>query len=77
MPTPFRTDFDAVTVRTMACRSKDRAQTRRLLALAAVYDGSSRTKAARIAGVTVQIVRDYVVKSNTGGPDGLIVSGWL
>jgi transposase len=72
MPIPLRSDYDAFTVRAAACKSKDGAQTRRLLALAAIYEGSSRTEAARIAGVTVQIVRDWVVKFNAGGPDGLI-----
>ena len=45
---------------------------RRLLALAAVSDGASRTEAAKIGGVTLQIVRDWVVKFNAHGPDGLI-----
>ena len=43
-----------------------------LLALAAIYDGASRTEAAKIGGVTLQIVRDWVVKFNAQGPDGLI-----
>ncbi len=34
-------------------------QARRLLALAAIYDGASRTKAATIGGVTLQVVRDW------------------
>ena len=51
---------------------EDGAQARRLLALAAIYQGSSRTEAARIGGVTLQIVRDWVVKFNAAGPDGLI-----
>lgn len=72
MPIPLRTDFAASAVRAAARQSKDGAQTRRLLALAAIYEGSSRTEAARIAGVTVQIVRDWVLKFNAGGPDGLI-----
>jgi transposase len=72
MPIALRTDFDAVSVRAAARRSKDGAQTRRLLALAAIYDGARRTEAARIGGVTLQIVRDWVVKFNATGPDGLI-----
>ncbi len=72
MPIPLRTDFDAVALRRQAKRSKDAAQTRRLLALAAVYDGASRTAAALIGGVTLQIVRDWVVKFNAHGPAGLI-----
>ena len=72
MAIPLRTDFDANTVRAAARKSKDGAQARRLLALAAIYEGSSRTEAARIGGVTLQIVRDWVVKFNAAGPDGLI-----
>ncbi len=72
MPIPLRTDFDAAELRRQAKRSKDAAQTRRLLALAAVYDGASRTAAALIGGVTLQIVRDWVVKLNACGPAGLV-----
>ena len=42
------------------------------MALAAVYDGARRTEAATIGGVTLQIVRDWVMKFNAHGPDGLI-----
>ena len=72
MPIPLRTDFDATTVRTAARKSKDGAQARRLLALAAIYEGASRTEASRIGGVTLQIIRDWVVKFNAAGPDRLI-----
>jgi transposase len=51
---------------------RDAGQARRLLALAAVYDGASRTEAAKIGGVTLQIVRDWVLKFNAHGPGGLI-----
>ena len=72
MPIPLRTDFDADALRGIARKSKDGPQARRLLALAAIYDGASRTEAARIGGVTLQIVRDWVVKFNAHGPEGLI-----
>lgn len=72
MPIPLRADFDARLTRAAARRSKDGPQARRLLALAAIYDGATRTEAAKIGGVTVQIVRDWVVKFNAHGPDGLI-----
>jgi transposase len=72
MPIPLRTDFDASLVRIAARKSKDGAQARRLLTLAAIYEGASRTEAARIGGVTVQIIRDWVVKFNASGPAGLI-----
>ncbi len=72
MPIPLRADFDARATRAAAKRSKDGPQARRLLALAAIYDGATRTEAARIGGVTLQIVRDWVLKFNAHGPDGLI-----
>src|SRR5208282_3020340 len=72
MAVPLRDDFDAPTVRLAAKRSKDGQQARRLLALAAIYAGASRTEAAKIGGVTLQIVRDWVLKFNAHGPDGLI-----
>src|SRR3954466_2644280 len=72
MPVPLRTDFDANALRAIARATKGGPQARRLLALAAIYDGATRTAAARIGGVTVQIVRDWVVKFNAQGPAGLI-----
>ena len=72
MPVPLRTDFNAAALRTIARQTKDGPQARRLLALAAIYEGASRTEAARIGGVTVQIVRDWVMKFNALGPEGLV-----
>jgi transposase len=72
MPIPLRTDLAAGGLRAAARQSKDAAQARRLLALAAIYDGASRTEAARIGGVTLQIVRDWVVRFNAEGPAGLV-----
>jgi transposase len=72
MPIPLRSDFDAAAFRAIARKSKDGPQARRLLALAAISEGASRTEAARIGGVTLQIVRDWVVKFNAHGPEGLI-----
>jgi hypothetical protein len=72
MPIAFRADFNASMVRAAAKRSKDGAQARRLLALAAIYEGATRTEASRIGGVTLQIIRDWALKFNAHGPDGLI-----
>src|ERR1700724_1546286 len=72
MPIPLRADFDAPRLRTIARGTKDAAQTRRLLALAAVYDGARRSDAAALGGERLQIVRDWVIKFNAHGPDGLI-----
>jgi transposase len=72
VPIPLRTDFDAAQLRSTARHTKHAGQARRLLALAAVYEGARRTDAAKIGGVTLQIVRDWVIKFNARGPDGLI-----
>jgi len=40
--------------------------------LGEIYDGGSRTQAARLGGVTLQIIRDWVLRFNARGPDGLI-----
>jgi transposase len=69
---PLRDDFDAASVRAAARVAKDGGQARRLLALAAIYDGANRTEAAEFGGVTLQIVRDWVLKFNADGPAGLI-----
>ena len=72
MPIPLRTDFDASQLRKITRKTKDGPQARRLLALASIYEGAARTEAAKIGGVTLQIVRDWVMKFNAHGPDGLV-----
>ena len=69
---PLRDDFDGGAVRALAKTAKDGPQVRRLLALAAIYEGATRGAAARIGGVTLQIVRDWVLRFNASGPVGLI-----
>ncbi len=68
---PLRNDFNAVTLRRFARTCQDNRQIRRLLALAAVYDGMNRTQAARIGGMDRQTLRDWVHRFNEDGPDGL------
>src|SRR5580704_9121039 len=72
VPLPLRRDFDAPRLRGLAKRTKDGPQTRRLLAPAAIYDGATRTEAAKIGGVGLQIIRDWVMRFNARGPDGLL-----
>src|SRR5206468_9848861 len=69
---PLRCDFDAAQLRALAKRSRDPDQTRRLLALAAIYEGASRTEAAQIGCVTLQILRDWVLRFNTRVLEGLL-----
>jgi len=68
----LRKDFDGTALRGICKATKDAAQTRRLLALAEIYDGGSRSDAARIGGVGLQTVRDWVLRFNARGPAGLI-----
>jgi len=68
----LREDFDGSALRGLAKKTREANQLRRLLALAEIYDGSSRGDAARIGGVGLQTVRDWVLRFNARGPDGLI-----
>src|SRR5471030_840 len=72
MALSLRGDFDAFRLRGLAKKTKDGPQARRLLALAAIYDGARRTEAAKIGGVGLQIIRDWVIRFNARGPDGLL-----
>ena len=68
---PLRSDFDNQTLRGLARRCEDSNQSRRLLSLAAVCDGMSRTQAARIGGMDRQTLRHWVLRFNKDGPEGL------
>ena len=68
----LREDFTAPQLRELARKSRCADQTRRLLALAEIYAGGSRTAAARVGGVGLQTVRDWVVAFNAEGPGGLL-----
>ena len=68
----LREDFDGSALRGVARKTRDANQMRRLLALAEIYDGGSRGDAARIGGVGLQTIRDWVLRFNSRGPDGLI-----
>ncbi|MCC3245041.1 winged helix-turn-helix domain-containing protein [Methylocystis sp. WRRC1] len=68
----LRGDFDADRLRALARGAKDGPQARRRLALAAIYGGTPRSKAVRIGGATLQIVRDWVLRFNAHGPNGLL-----
>ncbi|MFC3640215.1 transposase, partial [Camelimonas fluminis] len=70
-PIRIRDDFTAAQVRACARAGKDPAQVRRLLAISAILEGASRSDAASVGGVTLQIVRDWVLRFNAAGPDGL------
>lgn len=67
----LREDYDAKRLRRLARCSADPRQVRRLLALAAVYGGKSRGEAAAIGGMDRQTLRDWALRFNAEGPDGL------
>ena len=78
MPTAvqMRSDFSARELRRLAATTKNANRSRRLLSLAAILDGMSRTEAARIGGMDRQTLRDqtlrdWVHRFNEHGPDGL------
>ena len=70
-----RTDYTAGEVRRLSTRVKDAALARRLLAIAAVLDGASRTEAAKIGGMDRQTLRDWAIRFNDQGQDGLDFAG--
>ena len=69
---PVRTDYTASEVRRLAKHAKDAGQARRLLAIAAVLDGASREGAGKVGGMDRQTLRDWVIRFNEQGPDGLV-----
>ena len=67
-----RADYTSGEARQVAKGAKDAGQARRLLAIAAVLDGASREEAAKIGGMDRQTLRDWVIRFNEQGPEGLI-----
>ena len=67
-----RMDYSSKELRRLASRVKNAGQARRLLAIAAVVDGVLREEAAGIGGMDRQTLRDWVIRFNQQGPEGLI-----
>jgi transposase len=66
----LRPDWDAKRVRAAAQEAKDADQARRLLAIAAAYEGRDRTTAAKLGAMDPQRLRDWVRRFNAQGPQG-------
>jgi len=66
-----RTEHDAAGLRALASREGDAKVARRLLALAMVMEGFSRTDAASATGMDRQTLRDWVHRYNEDGVVGL------
>jgi len=65
-------DHTAAKLHVLAAKSRDSAQSRRLLAIAMVLEGTSREDAARQAGIDRLTLRGWLHRYNKIGPDGLI-----
>ena len=68
----MRLDRPAEDLRREARRAHDAGQSRRLLALASIMEGASRSDAARRAGMDRQTLRDWVHRYNEEGVEGLL-----
>lgn len=66
-----RSDHTSSELRSAAARERDGAAARRMLALAFVLDGQTRTHAAESCGMDRQTLRDWVHRYNTDGLAGL------
>jgi len=69
--TVTRTEHSAEALRDFAAKSRDGAQVRRLLALALILEGCSRTEAAKQSGMDRQTLRDWVHRYNRDNVAGL------
>lgn len=67
-----RRDHGADDLRLAAGRTAEADQARRLLAIALLLEGASRTAAAQACGMQRQTLRDWVIRYNEAGIEGLI-----
>lgn len=67
----IRSDLTSEDLRRLARGESDGRVCRRLLAIAMALDGVSREEAARQAGMDRQTLRDWIVRYNAEGVDGL------
>ena len=70
-PTPIRDDIAAEELRPLDRQEGEGRVACRLLALANAWDGMSRARAARQAGRDRQPLRDWVIRFNAEGIEGL------
>ena len=66
-----RNDCTIEELHRLAGMCKDVRQSRRFRALAMVLDGVCRSEVAAAQGTTVQSIRDWILRFNAHGPDGL------
>lgn len=68
----LREDYSGDDLRRLACKARHGGQARRLMALAALADGKNRAEAAAVGLMDRQTLRDWVIRFNVDGPEGLI-----
>lgn len=68
----IRKDRTPVMLRKLAKAEEDARVARRMLAIANALDGMSREAAAQTAGMDRQTLRDWVMRYNENGIDGLL-----
>ena len=66
-----RRDISSVVLRKKARQEKDGRVASRLFGIASVLEGMSREDAARQAGMTRQTLRDWVIRYNANGIEGV------
>ena len=66
-----RTEYTSAELRALSVKCADGAQVRRLLGVAMVLDGRSRSEAAAVNGMDRQTLCDWVHRYNAGGIEGL------
>lgn len=71
----IRHDYTADDLRRLARQSRDADWSHRLLALSVIYEDDSRSRAASIGGVGLQIIRDWVERCNLHGPHAVKAKG--
>ena len=74
-PIDLRNDFDSVSLRRLAKRTRDATQSRRLLALAEALRWWQQDGCVAEGGVELQIIRDWVLRFNARGTGILLVDG--
>lgn len=68
---PIRDDIPAEELRRLARRERNGRVASRLLGLAHALEGMDRGEAARLAGMDRQTLRDWVIRFNAEGVEGL------
>ena len=71
----IRKDRTPTVLRKLAKAEADARVARRMLAIANALDGMSREAAAQSAGMDRQTLRDWVIRYNEHGIDGLPIAG--